>query len=664
MQNTLITASRSVDTPWKYKPVSLSDELDKIKNGTHKDKVLAVRAKLSDDSDDEAYRAAKRELTTLHFNALFKPDKTADNANVQCSTGLIQFDIDHLKPEEMEVIKWTLQDILTCVFCFMSPSGAGLKVGFRVNPALITNDREFKHAYKQIEAYLSGLGITTDPSCKDMRRACFVTDDPDLYYNPGAEIFPTTPCPPPKERVIPTAVATTPSPLKEAELIRTLTAMAKKAVPGQRHETRLRMGMLAGGLIAAGLVDENEITDLLYTLSDDMSDGGITSAEEEKTLLAAIEHGKSEPVQSFDAAEVFAGNNPINTLQPVDVTPQWNSGDELADYATAPDYLINNILETDSHGLLIGASESFKTFGVLKMAHSICTGTDFFGHQVFSTGKVLYICGEGLGALSRRIKALKIVEGDFNGNLFVLDQPLAIDESSAMGWLSEQIKSIDPLLVICDTFSALSTVTEENSNSEVARTLKLVQSTCKNYRTCSLVIHHTGKDATKGARGAYAFFGNVDFLLEMTRANETMLTSLSCKKMKDGEKFDDINMMAHVVDLGLLRQDGRPTTSLILKPTNDIPQSIKSLNSQDKQILSALSQSIKLRGIDTPAEIIKLFPDCPEKVVHIRDFKESVYPFLNVAQNSKRNTLKRYIEKLQECRMCMFYNDYLWSVTP
>ena len=39
----------------------------------------------------------------------------------------------------------------------------------------------------------------------------------------------------------------------------------------------------------------------------------------------------------------------------------------MADNATAPEYLINDILETDSHGVLAGASQAFKTFADLRM---------------------------------------------------------------------------------------------------------------------------------------------------------------------------------------------------------------------------------------------------------------------------------------------------------
>jgi len=280
--------------------------------------------------------------------------------------------------------------------------------------------------------------------------------------------------------------------------------------------------------------------------------------------------------------------------------PQWLNGDDLADNAKAPEFLINDILETDSHGIMSGSSMAFKTFCVLKMAHSICTAADFFGHEVFTTGKVLYICGEGKGALSRRIKALKLEESDFNGNLFVLDQPLGIDDIACMKWLRKSIAAIKPMFVIADTFSSLATSTSENDNTEVARTLRLVSATCRNDKTSSMIIHHHGKDVTKGSRGAYAFTGNVDFSYEMVRAKGSMETKLVCVKMKDGENFKDIYMKAHAIELGLDRQDGKSTTSLVLKPTEGSSGVVCSLTENQIKVLDAVIDCINAFGKPTP----------------------------------------------------------------
>jgi RecA-family ATPase len=233
---------------------------------------------------------------------------------------------------------------------------------------------------------------------------------------------------------------------------------------------------------------------------------------------------------------------------------------------------------------------AFKTFVDLRIAYSICTGVDFFGHQVFSQGKVLYICGEGKGALSRRMKALKIVEGDFLGNLLVLEQHMAIDNAVSMAELMLDVQRIKPVLVIFDTFSSLVSGIDENSNSEVARALKLIKETCAG--ASSLIVHHYGKDAARGSRGAVAFKANVDFELSLVRETDTMNTVLSCVKMKDGELFPNLNLTAHIVDLGLVGQDGHNSCSLVLKSNS------MALNEHESKCLQALKDAIILDGVD------------------------------------------------------------------
>jgi AAA domain len=348
----------------------------------------------------------------------------------------------------------------------------------------------------------------------------------------------------------------------------------------------------------------------------------------------------------------------------------WSDGDEMADNATAPEYLINDILETDSHGVLAGASQAFKTFADLRMVYSITTGHDFFGHEVFTTGKVLYVCGEGMGALKRRLKALKITEGDFKGNLCILDHPIRIDSPADMAMLRQLIETINPVLVVFDTFASLVSATNENDPSEVGRVLKLVKETCRRGKTSSLITHHYGKDESKGARGASNFFNDADFFFEMARVSGSMLATLSCKKMKDGETFEDIYVQAHVVELGIVRQDGKIATSLVLKPTDEKPDTGKKgkpLDSLHTKILTALYEALNNHAIPPPTEIVLRFPDspqnCPKKVVHINDFRPFAYPHLNVAESSKRTTLRRCITTLEDNNKAMFYNDYLWSIT-
>jgi hypothetical protein len=300
------------------------------------------------------------------------------------------------------------------------------------------------------------------------------------------------------------------------------------------------------------------------------------------------------------------------------------------------------------------------------MAHAIATGNDFAGHKVFNAGAVLYVCGEGQGALSRRIKALVLAKGGFDDNFLMLNEAVDISNFADIQKLKNVVDNVKPALVIIDTFSSCNGGINENDNSEVGRALKALKDAVSNGFTSSLIIHHSGKDETRGARGAIVFKNNVDYMMEAKRGDNTMQTVLTCQKMKDGEHFSSIAFDAEIVELGLINQNGTQATSLILRHTNEPvqKQQNKPLDTTALNILTALHEAIAERGIETPQAIKKRFKDSPQnspkKVVHIDDFRCYAYPFLNVSENSKRNTLKRQIEKLEKFSKAMFYNDYLW----
>lgn len=240
------------------------------------------------------------------------------------------------------------------------------------------------------------------------------------------------------------------------------------------------------------------------------------------------------------------------------------NGDALGHNAKPPNYLIQDILETDSMGMLAGASGAYKSFLSLAIAHSICTGSDFFGRQVYGQHKVMYICGEGESALGRRIKAIQLRCGDFNNNLMPLEDRIKIDDEDDIKDVAAQVNLYQPALVIFDTFASLNSKTNENDNSEVSNVLSMLNRHLRNGHTTSMVVHHFGKDSERGIRGASAFSANVDFVFSMAKDKNTMQTTLSCKKMKDGEDFEDLNLLAHKVPLGIYGQNNAEVTSLVL----------------------------------------------------------------------------------------------------
>ena len=131
-------------------------------------------------------QSLKRKLPAFIFQATF--DKTTSKTGkvgrwrkqvATRLTGLVVMDIDHVENPQAVFDAWlkdhgALQD-LGILLVYITPSGKGLKVVFKADPAkgnLIDN----QHAMAQV------LGVEVDESCKDASRMSFICKEEDVLY--------------------------------------------------------------------------------------------------------------------------------------------------------------------------------------------------------------------------------------------------------------------------------------------------------------------------------------------------------------------------------------------------------------------------------------------------------------------------------------------------
>lgn len=286
-------------------------------------------------------------------------------------------------------------------------------------------------------------------------------------------------------------------------------------------------------------------------------------------VKALVERVRSEKTGTTEAGQVDDPAEQPEAEEPTGL--KFISGAQAAAEAKAADYLIKNFLERDAHGILVAASQSFKSFFTIKIAHSIATGQPLFGHKVYQTGTVVMVCGEGMGGIRRRIRAAEMAYGcSFGERLQVLDGRININDKEQMQQLAISIARFDPALIIYDTFSSLAHGVEENSNSEVSTLLADIRGISEAVGASTVIVHHLGKDASKGVRGASAFKGNVDFEWAMARRTKddgnglSMVAKVSCGKMKDAECWESFEVEATKINLGIFNQDQEEETSLAL----------------------------------------------------------------------------------------------------
>lgn len=235
-------------------------------------------------------------------------------------------------------------------------------------------------------------------------------------------------------------------------------------------------------------------------------------------------------------------------------------------------WLIDQVMPADAFGVLYGPSGSYKSFIAMDMSASIASSMNWHGHDVDESGHVLYIGAEGAAGLHLRKKAWEIRNHKKLTNLAILSSAVTINSGDIRDLINlcgDLVEEIDePIrLIVIDTL-ARSFEGEENSATDMGEFVKACDYLRETTGASILVIHHSGKDADKGARGSSALRAACDFEFKVVSPGKKM-SKISCTKAKDSDPFDDIAFKLNVVEIGRKDKKGRAMTSLTLSPSNE-----------------------------------------------------------------------------------------------
>lgn len=239
---------------------------------------------------------------------------------------------------------------------------------------------------------------------------------------------------------------------------------------------------------------------------------------------------------------------------------RWYRGDEV-EALQDPRWLIDGVLPDKSFTMLYGESGSGKSFLALDWALSVAHGRPWMGRSV-EDGDVVYIAAEDAADLKYRRRAWllshlpkRLTAKDSEPPVervaympeawdIVAGYPTLVKDIRALGW--------HPRLVVLDTLARCFDG-DENSAQEVGALIKGCDAVRHAFpKTTVLVVHHTGKDPDRGARGSSALKAALDTeMLLVPGANQNK--RLVCTKMKPAEPFATVPWVLRQVAVG----DGR-----------------------------------------------------------------------------------------------------------
>lgn len=202
-----------------------------------------------------------------------------------------------------------------------------------------------------------------------------------------------------------------------------------------------------------------------------------------------------------------------------------------------PAPVVSRWLNLNTLAVIYGASGAGKSHVALDVAGHV-TEHDHWNGYAITRGQVLYIVAEGAAGMARRAEAWS-AHHDVEPR--IVWHPAAIN-LTAPEWayaLAEVAGELRPALVIVDTFARSTPGMDENSARDVGLVVAHLDAIREASGSCVTLVHHTGKDTTKGARGSSALKAAVDTEIEVVGSEGRL--SVRCTKQRDGAEPGPLN---------------------------------------------------------------------------------------------------------------------------
>lgn len=332
-------------------------------------------------------------------------------------------------------------------------------------------------------------------------------------------------------------------------------------------------------------------------------------------------------------------------------------------------YLVKGWLDRGAFSVVYGESNVGKTFFAMDLAFHVAAGADWHGHRVpggeKKLGPVLYIAAEGGSGIFNRVEAMRrespalVQRIEDNGDFVLVSAPLDLCTSNDAEHLLTAIREgMDrmPCLIVVDTLARTMGNGDENQAKDMGLFVRNIDLLRASTGAHVMVIHHSGKDASKGARGSGSLRAAADTEIELTRADDVVMAE--AKKQRDMPCDGVFAYRLKNVFLGI-DDDGDKITSAVVEQT-DVQRTSKRdrLSGRAQVALSALQEALRDRG----------------RVMHSADFPSVPVVELDVWQSycdrvgltdsdkpdTKARTFRRHRDVLMDKNRIRIFDGLVW----
>lgn len=322
-------------------------------------------------------------------------------------------------------------------------------------------------------------------------------------------------------------------------------------------------------------------------------------------------------------------------------------------------YIVKGWLERGQVSVLYGPSNAGKSFLALDIAHHVAKGLTW-GRRRTRKGRVLYVAAEGGGSFANRIAALDRPE------FWTYVSPMTLTgRDGAAAPLAEVLQHLSAVggepfaLIIFDTMARVMGGLDENTAPDIAQLVAGLDLIRRATGAHVMLVHHTGKDAARGARGHSSLRAAIDTEIELTR-DEAGQIAAEVTKQRDGPTGYRFAYTLRQVELGR-DQDGDPVTSCLVEPVDTARAGHAEVTGSARAALDHLDKAISAAG-----EIHRK-PQYPGgRGVALDRWRDACLAAGDLSTSDNREThlrvFRRAREDLEAARVIVVRDDIVWRV--
>jgi archaellum biogenesis ATPase FlaH len=210
---------------------------------------------------------------------------------------------------------------------------------------------------------------------------------------------------------------------------------------------------------------------------------------------------------------------------------------ELAD-RPLQEWFIDGLIPQAQLGMIYGPPGCGKSFFAFDLALHLARGIPWRGRET-KQARVAWIAAEASGSVGVRIRAY---EQEFDTgrdyDIPVLAHAPDLGKRDHVDKIVNQMLAHRTQVLVVDTLSAAAGGREENS-SEIDQVISGCRYIARTTGALVILIHHSGKDAARGARGWSGIVAAMDFELAVARVTDTdrVVRVTKQRDAEDGKEF-------------------------------------------------------------------------------------------------------------------------------